>query len=369
MSSSGAVVLVSDRPDRSRNLADRLGAVHACRTIGLGEHDGAPDPTIAVITDVRFHRPATIEYLRRFLAQPAVSRAPILAVLREDSYLERVQAAAVGATFILPPHATFSEIATALNSAVRSTPAPLAPEPTSNIRQQIEQAGRRLGHLFDSAARGDGIDPSEVGGASCSVISAVSENGIREWLEIVWQYDNATYQHCLLVTGLAAEFARTLTFSTSDQVQLTKGALLHDIGKAKIPLAILNKPDALTAEEAAIMRTHVTLGCEMLCAQGNYDFELLDVVLRHHEMLDGSGYPDGVGGARISDAVRLVTICDIYAALIERRPYRPPLDPAQAFKVLQDMEGKLETALVRAFTPVAEQSAKALLDPPHLSAA
>ncbi len=195
----------------------------------------------------------------------------------------------------------------------------------------------------------------------------VAECGIREWLEIVWQYDNATYQHCLLVTGLAVEFARTLKFSTSDQQLLTRGALLHDIGKAKIPLTILNKPDALTPEEAAIMRTHVSLGCEMLRAQGNYDSELLDVVLRHHEMLDGSGSPDGVGEAHISDLVRLVTICDIYAALIERRPYRPPLDPAQAFKVLQDMEGKLESALVRAFAPVAEQSAKSL--PTHQSAA
>jgi HD-GYP domain-containing protein (c-di-GMP phosphodiesterase class II) len=90
--------------------------------------------------------------------------------------------------------------------------------------------------------------------------------------------------------------------------------------------------------------------------------------LRHHEMLDGSGYPDGVSGAQISDLVRLVTICDIYAALIERRSYRQAIEPASAFKVLEDMGGKLESALVRALEPVAAAAAKSL-DPTRRSAA
>jgi HD-GYP domain-containing protein (c-di-GMP phosphodiesterase class II) len=80
-------------------------------------------------------------------------------------------------------------------------------------------------------------------------------------------------------------------------------------------------------------------------------------VLRHHELLDGSGYPDGLSGSQIGDLVRLITICDIYAALIERRPYKQPMLPPRAFEILQDMGGKLEAALVRAFTHVAESSA------------
>jgi HD-GYP domain-containing protein (c-di-GMP phosphodiesterase class II) len=119
----------------------------------------------------------------------------------------------------------------------------------------------------------------------------------------------------------------------------------------------LNKPGALTREEMAIVRTHTTVGHEFLCKQGAYEPELLDVVLHHHEMLDGSGYPDGVAGAQINDLVRLVTICDIYAALIEHRSYKQPMEPARAFKTLADTEGKLEGALVRAFERVAAKSA------------
>ena len=187
-------------------------------------------------------------------------------------------------------------------------------------------------------------------------MAAIAEGGIRQWLDVVWTYDEATYQHCLLVTGLAAEFAASLQFARNDQENVTRAALLHDLGKAKIPLAILNKPGALTGEEIAIMRTHAKIGYELLRGQREYEPETLEVVLRHHELLDGSGYPDGLAGPQINDLVRLVTICDVYAALIERRPYKKAMDPASAFKILKEMEGKLEGALVRAFSQVAERS-------------
>jgi HD-GYP domain-containing protein (c-di-GMP phosphodiesterase class II) len=74
-------------------------------------------------------------------------------------------------------------------------------------------------------------------------------------------------------------------------------------------------------------------------------------------LLDGSGYPDGLVGPQINDLVRLVTICDVYAALIERRRYKQAMEPAAAFKILKEMEGKLEGALVRAFSQVAESAA------------
>jgi len=80
---------------------------------------------------------------------------------------------------------------------------------------------------------------------------------------------------------------------------------------------------------------------------------VLDAIRHHHEFLDGSGYPDALTAPAISDIVRLLTIADIYAALIESRPYRPPMSRQKAYDVLGDMGGKVERALVRAFRPVA----------------
>lgn len=359
MASEDAILLISDRPNQSGELARGLGRLCACRMIGLHEERTAAGPVIAIVTDVGLRQPRNVERLRSLLLQPRASAVPIVAILRDDSHLERVQAAAVGATSLFGAHAAISDISAALAPAVRSTIPSAAPAANLTPAQSVEQARLEFGTLFGAAARGEAVSRTGVDKATTSVVEAITDGGIRQWLEVVWAYHDATYQHCLLVTGLAAEFAVRLKFAQSDQSHLVRGALLHDIGKARIPLAILNKPEGLTSEQTAIMRTHARIGYEILREQGGYEPELLEVVLWHHELLDGSGYPDGLAGPQIPDLVRLVTICDIYAALIERRPYRQPIQPALAFSILQEMNGKLEPALLTEFAKVVEKSAAA----------
>ena len=356
MSGNRAILLISDRPDRSQELAGRLGSNFTCRTIGLYEQDGTAEPITAVVTDVGFRHPSDIERLHHILSQPRALSTPIVALLRGDNYLERVQAAAVGATSLFPASVPVFKIFAALEPLTQSTIPLSAPATSLTLAQKIEQAQLQFATIFNAAMRGEIFSKTTLDNTTAYVMAAVTEGGIRQWLQVVWTYDEATYQHCLLVTGLAAEFASSLQFPTNDQKRVVRAALLHDLGKAKIPLAILNKPGALTSEEAAIMRTHARIGYEVLRDTGEYEPELLDVVLRHHELLDGSGYPDGLAGPQINDLVRLVTICDIYAALIERRPYKQAMEPVRAFEILHEMEGKLEGALVRAFAQVAKKS-------------
>jgi putative nucleotidyltransferase with HDIG domain len=360
MSTDRTILLISDRPNRSKELTAILSGVGACQAIALHEKSAAELP-IAVVTDVDLHRQAGIERLRELLARPRAAAVPIIAVLRNGNHLEKVQAAAIGATAVFPATAAISALVKTLPPGLRAAASRAAPAGKATPMQNVENVRIQFGDFFRAAGCGAAVTRAAVENATTSVMEAVSDGGIRQWLEVVWTYDDATYQHCMLVTGLAAQFAIHLDFGRNDQNHLVRGALLHDIGKAKIPLAILNKPDALTGEEMSVMRTHARLGYEILREQGNYEPELLDVVLRHHELLDGSGYPDGLEGNQINDLVRLITICDIYAALIERRPYRHALEPAKAFKILQEMDGKIEGALVREFAKVAEQSAAPIL--------
>ncbi len=130
-------------------------------------------------------------------------------------------------------------------------------------------------------------------------------------------------------------------------------ATLHDIGKARIPLAILDKPGKLDPTEEATMRLHPVHGYEALKAIDGIVPEVLDAIRHHHEYLDGTGYPDHLSADQIPDIVRLLTVADIFAALIEARPYRPPMARAKAYGIVCEMEGKLEPALVRAFQHVA----------------
>jgi len=357
MSWDPVILLISDRTDRSQGLAQVLGALCTCRTVGLYEQKSTAGPVTAIVTDVGLRHPPDILRLRCLLLQPRLVATPIVAVSRDNSYLERVQATALGATFVLPADASVHDISAVLAPIIWSPMPQIMPGSSLTPAQNIERAQLQFRSIFGAAARDEIINRASVDNTTTSVMAAIADGGIRQWLEVVWTYDDATYQHCLLVTGLAAAFATHLGFSRNDQQHLIRGALLHDLGKAKVPLAILNKPGPLTSQEVAVMRTHVTTGYELLSKRGDYAPELLEVVLRHHELLDGSGYPDGLRGSQISDLVRLITICDIYAALIERRPYRPFMQPAHAFKTLQEMDGKLEDALVRAFTQIAEKSA------------
>ncbi len=130
-------------------------------------------------------------------------------------------------------------------------------------------------------------------------------------------------------------------------------AMFHDIGKAKIPLAILDKPGRLDEQERALIETHPAAGYDVLKATEGISAEILDAVRHHHEYLDGSGYPDGLCAESIADIVRMLTICDIFAALIEERTYKPTMPREKAYEILLDMKGKLERPLVEAFREVA----------------
>jgi putative nucleotidyltransferase with HDIG domain len=359
----GGILVISDWPPRSRELALQLGKLGACRLIGLDQKtaDSVELPG-AVVLDVDFHNSAGIARVRQLLSASRQSATPIVALLHNDNRTERVQAAALGVSTVFPPKTSHSQICSVVARIVAPAAftlgkpsSPAAATPSENL----EQARLQFSTIFNAAASGEKVERTVVEQATESVTAAINEGGIRQWLDIVWTYDDATYQHCMVVTGLAAAFARGLRFADNDQKHLVRGALLHDVGKAKIPLAILNKPGRLSADELVIVRTHPQAGYDLLREQGQYEPELLEVVLRHHELLDGTGYPDGLSGTNIKDLVRLVTVCDIYGALIEQRPYKPPIEPAQAYKILQDMGEKLEGALVRAFAWVAETSSAA----------
>jgi HD-GYP domain-containing protein (c-di-GMP phosphodiesterase class II) len=109
----------------------------------------------------------------------------------------------------------------------------------------------------------------------------------------------------------------------------------------------------LDPEERALIETHPAAGYGLLKATPGISLEILDAVRHHHEYLDGSGYPDALCAASISDLVRILTISDIFAALIEDRRYKPPMPRDKAYEIIYGMRGKLEAPLVAVFKEVA----------------
>jgi len=218
---------------------------------------------------------------------------------------------------------------------------------------EIIDSAATFASMFSAVRRGKPIELSDAENATSQIINSIAQNGLSAWLDDVRRYHEGTFQHCLLVTGVAVGFAFDIGFSSPDVKRLGMAATLHDIGKAHIPRCILDKGGQLDPSEEEIMRRHPVIGYELLKDISGISPEILDGVRHHHEYLDGLGYPDGLTAPQISDLVRLLTISDIFAALIESRPYRPTMSRRNAYQILCGMDGKLERSLVKAFRNVA----------------
>jgi len=163
-------------------------------------------------------------------------------------------------------------------------------------------------------------------------------------------YENLTYCHSVNVATLSLLIARQLGFDESATAAVGEAALLHDIGKTRIPIDVLRKPGALDRRERNLMEAHTTFGAEILVEVDGLRPLTPTVALEHHRAFRGGGYPD-LGEQAVPHLLsQLVAVADIYEAMTGARSYQDPAMPEQACLVLARLAGtKLNTALVKAF--------------------
>ncbi|MDR2124847.1 MAG: HD-GYP domain-containing protein [Desulfovibrio sp.] len=152
--------------------------------------------------------------------------------------------------------------------------------------------------------------------------------------------DNYIHTHCVNVSVLLAAFALR---SGGDEKQAIAGALaglLHDLGMALLPVALLTAKRKLSDTENALVKRHPMLGCEIMSAGGNAYDETVKAALEHHERYNGSGYPRGLSGESISEIGHITGIADTYDALSSRRPYKDALYPHRTLGVMYQMRKK-----------------------------
>jgi putative nucleotidyltransferase with HDIG domain len=289
-----------------------------------------------------------ISLLKKMLANLSRVRTRIF-LLDRAAHLQIAQARALGASLVLSGPVNQEKLLAALAGLV---PADTA----ANADSDCAAAGigaSAIASMFAAVASGAPIDIVATKDAGSKIADRIAEHGLSDWLATVRRHHEGTYQHCLLVTGVAIDFGLSLGVARADLERLYSAAMFHDLGKATIPLAILDKPGRLDAHERTIIESHPVAGYDALWDNRSISPEILDAVRHHHEYLDGSGYPDGLRGESISDVVRILTISDIFSALIEERYYKPTMPREEAYDILCGMHGKLEMALVAAFRDVA----------------
>ncbi|MGH7610341.1 MAG: HD-GYP domain-containing protein [Candidatus Dormibacteria bacterium] len=167
--------------------------------------------------------------------------------------------------------------------------------------------------------------------------------------------DKDTEGHCRRVVEYSLLMGRFLKFSDDDLLRLCHGALLHDIGKIGVPDAILHKDGPLTEEEWAVMRTHPKLGALMVADVQQLE-KAREIILNHHERVDGKGYPHGLRGHQIPLAARVFMIADAFDAMISDRPYRTAMSLAGAREEVRRCSGtQFDPECVVAFESIADE--------------
>ena len=237
------------------------------------------------------------------------------------------------------------------------TGAPRYPDRTS-VEEELPQARgiareakRVLDAVFRDARLGRSVDGEGARSAVRGMVQSVLRNpDAAVWLSQLKNKDDYTAEHCLRVCVLALTFGRHLELSEPELNTLGLGALLHDIGKMKVPLEILNKPARLTPEEFEIVKQHVPLGVEMLAATSKIPAAAIDVALLHHERLDGSGYSSGMRGERIALFGQIGGIVDVYDAITSDRPYHRAVSAHEALRAMYEWRGeKFHAGLIEQF--------------------
>ena len=187
--------------------------------------------------------------------------------------------------------------------------------------------------MFSEARMGRAVDSASAVSLVEEISDSVARNpGALISLARLKTADDYTYMHSVAVCALMVALGRQLKLNDEQTRLAGMAGLLHDLGKAAIPMSVLNKPGKLTDKEFTVVRSHPVEGYHLLKAGGKVPDAVLDACLHHHEKIDGSGYPDKLKGDAISVIARMTAICDVYDAMTSDRPYKRGWDPSESLR-------------------------------------
>jgi putative nucleotidyltransferase with HDIG domain len=248
-------------------------------------------------------------------------------------------------------------------------PVPPVPEPpdvpllardtqATSAAKELERAARicqgakaAVVSMFEEVRMGNSVD---VGGAR-QLVEEISDSVARNPGAIISlarlkTADDYTYMHSVAVCAMMVALSKQLGLDEAQVRSSGMAGLLHDLGKVAIPLEVLNKPGKLTDAEFDLMKTHPTEGYKMLRASSGVDAAALDVVLHHHEKVDGTGYPEHLKVAQISVYAKMGAVCDVYDAITSNRPYKPGWDPSESLRKMAEWsKGHFDSKVFHAF--------------------
>lgn len=204
-----------------------------------------------------------------------------------------------------------------------------------NYSKEFKQTLGAFKEIYTNVTLGKQVIIKEVEESLEPLVDGIlNNNDILGSLRNIEVMDDYTFRHSINVSLIASMLGKWLGYEHHHLKKLSIAGLLHDLGKSKIPIAILNKPAALSAEEFQVMKQHAYYSYDILKNNAAFDSDMLLPILQHHERVDGSGYPMGVKGDKIHPFAKIIAIADVFDAMTSDRCYRKK---ASAFDVSDEL--------------------------------
>jgi len=332
------VLVIDDDPNVRDILSDLLKrercVVHTAESGLSGIAAARAELPDLILLDVMMPDLDGFSVCRMLRDDPLTAEVPIIMITALDDRLSRLEGVKAGADEFLSKPVELSELRLRVRTMQR----------INRYRRLIEERER--------AAAQERLLTEQARQAAQAVAEAYDQTLIG-WSRALDLRDKETEGHSQRVAQFTLAVAQALNIPPEEQINMWRGAMLHDIGKIGVPDSILHKPGPLTEEEWEIMRCHTTYAYELLSPIA-YLRPAIDIPYCHHEKWDGTGYPRGLRGEQIPLAARIFALVDVWDALTNDRPYRKAWSREQAYQYICEQKGKhFDPNLVDLFLSIA----------------
>ncbi|OIR13720.1 cyclic di-GMP phosphodiesterase response regulator RpfG [mine drainage metagenome] len=339
MNHKGKILAVDDTPASLKLLTDLLKeAGYEVRSAINGElalHAASQNPPELVLLDIRMPGIDGYEVCRRLKAQPSTRDVPVIFVSAATESDEKVQGFHVGAIdYVTKPYQR-DELLARVHTHLE----------LNRLRNHLEElVGERTAELKESERK-----------LRTSLIDSITALAAT-----VEMRDPYTAGHQRRVAQLAIAIAKELRLAEEQIEGIQLAGVVHDVGKIQIPAEILSKPGRLTPLEFELIKQHAQSGYEILKSI-DFPWPIAQIVLQHHERLNGSGYPQALKGDQILLEAKIIAVADVVESMTSHRPYRPGLGIDAALQEIALNKGKLyEPAAVDACIRLFQEQGYAL---------
>ena len=216
---------------------------------------------------------------------------------------------------------------------------------TESVKKRVQEG---ISYLYSNTDANDFADASK--NIATELLKAIDANdALAVDIGMLKVSDEYTFKHSVDVATMAMVVAKKMGFSEEEVYDIGVAGLLHDLGKAKVPPEILNKPGKLTEEECEVMKKHSLYSYNILKDNKGIKDSVKLAVLQHHEKINGQGYPMGLTSPQICKFAKILTVVDIYDALVTERPYKAAFTQRDAVEMLMAMTYELDMDALKGF--------------------